>query len=88
MGNCTSGIKKKTKGNFARDGKGSTNNTPTEDVTYACIDHSTSKGLRTATITDDNCDYATVHVPAAPQPETVSQSSSKDEGADDYVLMG
>ena len=61
---------------------------PNEDVTYASIDHSTSKGLgRTRATTDDDCDYATV-VPAALQPEPVSDCSSKDECADDYVLMG
>lgn len=38
--------------------------------------------------TDDDCDYATVNVPAALQPEPDSECSSKDECADDYVLMG
>ncbi|XP_075963192.1 uncharacterized protein LOC142966751 [Anarhichas minor] len=89
MGNCTSRIKKNRKGDYAADGKSSTHNKPHEDVTYASIDHSTAKGSsRTRATNDDDCDYAIVHVPAARQPERVSECSSKDEGADDYVLMG
>lgn len=62
---------------------------PNEDVTYATIDHSGAQGSgRARSITDNECDYATVYVPAALQPETVSQGSSKDDCADDYVLMG
>ncbi|CAK6953923.1 uncharacterized protein si:ch211-214p13.7 [Scomber scombrus] len=88
MGNCTSGIKKKRKGDSADD-KSNTNNKPNEDVTYASIDHSSAQGSRRVRSTTDNeCDYATVYIPAALQPETVSQCSSKDGGADDYVLMG
>ncbi|KAF3843152.1 hypothetical protein F7725_002001 [Dissostichus mawsoni] len=56
---------------------------------YASIDHTTTKGpSRTRATADDDCDYATVFVPAPPQPERLSQCSSKDECADDYVLMG
>ncbi|XP_034417235.1 uncharacterized protein si:ch211-214p13.7 [Cyclopterus lumpus] len=89
MGNCTSRIKKSRKGDCAEDGNSSTENKPPEDVLYASINHVTAKvSRRTATPTDDDCDYATVHVPAALQPELVSECSSKDEGADDYVLMG
>ncbi|KAA8588042.1 hypothetical protein FQN60_001236 [Etheostoma spectabile] len=89
MGNCTSGIKKKRKGNSATDGKINTDNKSNEEVTYASIDHSSARGSsRTRATTDDDCDYATVHVPAGLQPETVSECSSKDECADDYVLMG
>ncbi|XP_033181707.1 uncharacterized protein si:ch211-214p13.7 isoform X2 [Anabas testudineus] len=79
MGNCTSGIKKKKKGDSAVDDK-----KPTEDVMYASIDH-TSKGARPSRETnDDDCDYAIVNVPAALE----SECSSKDECTDDYVLMG
>ncbi|GAA6236204.1 uncharacterized protein si:ch211-214p13.7 [Lates japonicus] len=88
MGNCASGTKKKRKGDSATDDR-STDTKPAEDVTYASIDHSTAKGSRTARAqTDDDCDYATVNVPAALQPEPDSECSSKDECADDYVLMG
>ncbi|KAG7215811.1 hypothetical protein INR49_021934 [Caranx melampygus] len=88
MGNCTSGIRKKTKGNSAADDKGRADK-PTEDVTYASIDHSTAKGFRANTVQPDNdCDYAIVNVPAALQMEHESDCSSKDECADDYVLMG
>lgn len=60
---------------------------PEEDVTYASIDHSTAKGSkRTRATTDEDCDYTTVNVPAALQPE--SECSSRDECEDDYVLMG
>lgn len=62
---------------------------PAEDVLYASINHSTAKASRrTTSPADDQCDYATVHLPEALQPELVSECSSKDEGADDYVLMG
>ncbi|XP_040912923.1 uncharacterized protein si:ch211-214p13.7 [Toxotes jaculatrix] len=89
MGNCTSGIKKKRKGDSAPDDRSKTDNKTPEDVTYASIDHSTIKGSRTTrALTDDDCDYATVNVPAALQTETASDSSSKDDCADDYVLMG
>lgn len=60
---------------------------PREDVTYASIDHSIVKGSRGATAaTDNDCDYAIVTIPAALQPQ--SQSLSKDECEDDYILMG
>ncbi|XP_070694714.1 uncharacterized protein [Pempheris klunzingeri] len=86
MGNCTSGIKKKRKGDSVPRDKSSTDNKPNEDVTYASIDHNTVKGSRrTRNSTIDNCDYATVNVPAALHPE--SECSSKDECEDDYVLM-
>ncbi|KAL3056389.1 uncharacterized protein si:ch211-214p13.7 [Trematomus bernacchii] len=88
MGNCTSG-KKKRKGDTAADGRNSTDSKPKEEVLYASIDHTTAKGpSRTRATADDDCDYATVFVPPPPQPERVSQCSSKDECADDYVLMG
>lgn len=62
---------------------------PNEDVTYASIDHGPGKGSRTTrATTDDDCDYATVNVPAALQPKTESECSSKEECDDDYVLMG
>ncbi|XP_041807456.1 uncharacterized protein si:ch211-214p13.7 [Chelmon rostratus] len=87
MGNCTAGITKKRKGDSAPDDKSNTDNKPKEDVTYASIDHSTAKkSRRTRATTDDDCDYATVNIPAALQPE--SETSSKDEREDDYVLMG
>ncbi|XP_034431216.1 uncharacterized protein si:ch211-214p13.7 [Hippoglossus hippoglossus] len=83
MGNCTSRTKKKRKDESAPDDK------PVEDVTYASIDHSTAKGPRTSrAVSDNDCDYATVQVPAALQPQPECGSSSKDECADDYVLMG
>ncbi|XP_049450972.1 uncharacterized protein si:ch211-214p13.7 isoform X1 [Epinephelus fuscoguttatus] len=90
MGNCTSRTKKKGKGDFTPGGKSNTNNKPNEDVTYASIDHSTAKGSpRARATTDDDCDYATVNLPAAAlQPETVSRCSSTEENTDDYVLMG
>lgn len=53
------------------------------------IDHSAAKeSRRTKSTTDDNTDYATVIVSAEPEREPVSESSSKEECADDYVLMG
>ncbi len=59
---------------------------PGEDVTYASIDHSSvRRSGRARASADDECDYATVQVPAALQPE--SEASSKDEREDDYVLM-
>lgn len=62
---------------------------PQEDVTYASIDHGNTKGpSRARTSADDDCDYATVYVPAALAAADVSECSSKDEGAEDYVLMG
>lgn len=73
----------------AADGRNSTDSKPKEEVLYASIDHTTAKGpSRTIATADDDCDYATVFVPAPPQPDRVSQCSSKDECADDYVLMG
>ncbi|XP_062259178.1 uncharacterized protein si:ch211-214p13.7 [Platichthys flesus] len=82
MGNCTSGTKKKRKDESARNDK------PAEDVTYASIDHSTAKGPRTSRAVSDDCEYATVQVPARLQPEPECGSSSKEECGDDYVLMG
>ncbi|XP_071761365.1 uncharacterized protein LOC139916404 [Centroberyx gerrardi] len=98
MGNCTSrrsGKKKKTQGDEAQDDKSNTNMEikeqplPSEDVTYASIDHSnakTSGGVRATA--DDDCDYAIVTVPSKLQPEPESETSSKEDCADDYVLMG
>lgn len=64
---------------------------PNEEVTYASIDHITAKASKTnhprptkVMADDDDCDYAIVHIPAAPS----DSDSSKDECADDYVLMG
>ncbi|XP_054471022.1 uncharacterized protein si:ch211-214p13.7 isoform X2 [Anoplopoma fimbria] len=89
MGNCTPRMKKKRRGEYATDENSSTHTKPNEDVTYASIDHGTAKGSsRIRDTADDDCDYATVHVPEALQPEPQSECSSKDEGADDYVLMG
>nr|XP_046260806.1 uncharacterized protein si:ch211-214p13.7 [Scatophagus argus] len=65
MGNCTSGKRKKLEGNSGPDVKSSTDKKPKEDVTYASIDHGTAQGSRrTRATTDDDCDYATVKVPA------------------------
>ncbi|XP_035532707.1 uncharacterized protein si:ch211-214p13.7 [Morone saxatilis] len=87
MGNCTSGIKMKRKGGSSPDDNSSADNKPKEDVTYASIDHNSAKGSRRTRATpDDDCDYATVNVTAALQPQ--SESSSKEECDDDYVLMG
>ncbi|XP_040924912.1 uncharacterized protein si:ch211-214p13.7 [Betta splendens] len=88
MGNCTSGSKKKKKGDSAQDDK-----KPNEDVTYASIEHITAKRstsnnprpAKAAAEDDNECDYAVVHIPAA---ACDSDSSSKEECADDYVLMG
>ncbi|XP_054602819.1 uncharacterized protein [Nothobranchius furzeri] len=60
---------------------------PNEDVMYASISHSNSKGPRPQAMADNDCDYATVHIPANIQADAKSNSSSKDECADDYVLM-
>lgn len=54
---------------------------------YASIDHSNTKGSKPRASTEDDCDYAIVNVPAALQPERDSDCSSKEENADDYVLM-
>ncbi|KAM8855263.1 uncharacterized protein AB9W97_020228 [Spinachia spinachia] len=87
MGSCISRNKKERKG-----GNSSTHNQPREDVTYASIDHSNARGPRgtraAAAAAADGCDYATVSVPAALASAPVSECSSKDEGAEDYVLMG
>ncbi|XP_067372980.1 uncharacterized protein si:ch211-214p13.7 [Channa argus] len=84
MGNCTSGKKKKNKED-SPDTTNNADNKPGEDVTYASIDHTTAKGSRESrATTDSDCDYATVNVPATLE----SESSSKDECTDDYVLMG
>ncbi|KAM6978342.1 uncharacterized protein LKV04_013736 [Tautogolabrus adspersus] len=89
MGNCTSGTKKKRKGDSTTNDKNSTNTTPNEDVTYASIDHSTAKSSRqTRASTVDDCDYATVYMPAALQPQHESEGSIKGDCEDDYVLMG
>ncbi|XP_076730988.1 uncharacterized protein LOC143412941 [Maylandia zebra] len=92
MGNCASG-KKKEKGDSEPDDKTVNDKQPNEDVTYASINHDKAKGARhnrppTNQITDDDCDYATVNIPAALQPQSESECSSKDECPDDYVLMG
>ncbi|KAM4559110.1 uncharacterized protein PAE49_013625 [Odontesthes bonariensis] len=88
MGNCASGQKKKRKGDSASADK-SKDNKPNEDVTYASINHTNVLQSRRAITTSDNdCDYATVNVPAALLAEVESESSSKEECADDYVLMG
>lgn len=60
-----------------------------EDITYASINHNTAKGSRrTRVISEDDCDYATVNIPETVPTEAVSECSSKEECADDYVLMG
>ncbi|XP_043986903.1 uncharacterized protein si:ch211-214p13.7 [Gambusia affinis] len=93
MGNCTSGQKKKKKGN-STDGNtdGSNENKPNDDVTYASINHPTGQGLRPEKATneyedDNDCDYATVKIPEEVQVDAHSESS-KEECTDDYVLMG
>ncbi|KAM3607095.1 uncharacterized protein V6R79_001735 [Siganus canaliculatus] len=97
MGNCTSGssssvpfqfvllrTKKKKKGDLSPEDRICKDNK--EDVTYASIDHSTAQGFRrTRAAADEECDYATVHVPAALQ--VSSEQSAKDECESDYVLM-
>lgn len=55
---------------------------------YASINHSNAKGTRATANTDNDCDYATVNIPAQVQPNEESEGSSKEECADDYVLMG
>ncbi|TKS67058.1 hypothetical protein D9C73_001586 [Collichthys lucidus] len=85
MGNCTSGIKKKKKGDSAPCENNSEDNKP-EDVTYASIDHSNMKGSRKVRTTmEDDCDYTVITLPAR-QPEP--DPTSKDDCEDDYVLMG
>lgn len=85
MGSCTSGLKNKKKD--APDDKNSTDNKPKEDVTYASIDHSSVRASRRTRVSlNDDCDYATVNIPAALRHE--SDCSSKEEREDDYVLMG
>ncbi|XP_054602820.1 uncharacterized protein [Nothobranchius furzeri] len=85
MGNCTSRQqKKRQKGNSAA---ANDDQEPNEDVMYASISHSNSKGPRPQAMADNDCDYATVHIPANIQADAKSNSSSKDECADDYVLM-
>ncbi|XP_054887524.1 uncharacterized protein si:ch211-214p13.7 [Poeciliopsis prolifica] len=93
MGNCTSGLQKRKKGN-STDGNtdGSNGNKPNEDVTYASITHPPGHGSRPENATneydgDNDCDYATVKIPAEVQVDTYSESS-KEECTDDYVLMG
>lgn len=83
MGNCCSRQKKDEKVDTSNDNKAN------EDVTYASINHTNVQGSRRTKATIDNdCDYAIVNIPAALQPEAVSECSSKDECTDDYVLMG
>ncbi|XP_038163943.1 uncharacterized protein si:ch211-214p13.7 [Cyprinodon tularosa] len=91
MGNCTSGLKIKKKGHGAST-DGSNENKPSEDVTYASINHPTGHGSRQENATnvyqdDNDCDYATVKIPEGIPADSHSESS-KDECADDYVLMG
>ncbi|KAM9710881.1 uncharacterized protein ACNS7B_024657 [Menidia menidia] len=87
MGNCISWIRKSNKGESASTGSNN-NNKPNEDVTYASINHPNVQEVRRAQTTMDNeCAYATVNIPAGLQPEEESECSSKEECADDYVLM-
>lgn len=60
---------------------------PSEEVTYASIDHS-STTPRATTDNDNDCDYATVTVPRAFLREVESDCSSKEDCGNDYVLMG
>ncbi|MED6242093.1 uncharacterized protein si:ch211-214p13.7 [Girardinichthys multiradiatus] len=90
MGNCTSGQQKKKKGNAAPTDE-SNENRPNEDVMYASINH-TGLGPRQDKAAnkhqpDDDCDYATVKIQEEVPADSHSESS-KDECADDYVLMG
>ncbi|XP_041663412.1 uncharacterized protein si:ch211-214p13.7 [Cheilinus undulatus] len=86
MGNCTSGTKKKRKGDSTAD---ETNSKPNEDVTYASIDHSAATGSRRARAASvDDCDYATVYIPPTLQPKPETEESTKGDCDDDYVLMG
>lgn len=55
---------------------------------YASINHINVKGTRATASTDDDCDYATVNIPSQVPPDAESEGSSKEECADDYVLMG
>ncbi|XP_047457738.1 uncharacterized protein si:ch211-214p13.7 [Mugil cephalus] len=85
MGNCISRQKEKRKGDS--DDKNTDNKA--DDVMYASINHTTAKvSRRTRATSDDDCDYATVNIPAADPPAVESECSSKEECADDYVLMG
>ena len=61
-----------------------------EEVMYASINHTGAHATRRAKAEDDNddCDYALVKMPTRLVPEAESDSSSKEECADDYVLMG
>ncbi|RVE57862.1 hypothetical protein OJAV_G00203580 [Oryzias javanicus] len=85
MGNCTSRAKKKRKEASTRSHK-SYDGKPSEDVTYASINHENTQGQRRF-IANTDCDYATVGLPQNLVPETVSNCSSKEECTDDYVLM-
>ncbi|XP_035995083.1 uncharacterized protein si:ch211-214p13.7 [Fundulus heteroclitus] len=99
MGNCTSGLKKKKKGNITPT-DGSNENKPNEDVTYASINHPTAQGSRQDKVAnepkvDNDCDYATVKIPEVPQidndcayatvkiPEEVQADSHSESSKDD-----
>lgn len=88
MGNCSSGLKKKKKENSA---DGNNENKPNEDVTYASINHPSGPSRKDQPTNDyegdNDCDYATVKIPERLQVDSHS-NSSKEECADDYVLMG
>ncbi|XP_061580415.1 uncharacterized protein si:ch211-214p13.7 [Cololabis saira] len=89
MGSCTSGLKKRRKGDSA-PAEEVQNQKPGEDVTYASINHSSGPALRrpqAATDDDNDCDYTLVKMPARNETDAQSESS-KEECADDYVLMG
>lgn len=54
---------------------------PTEDVLYASIDHNDLKPERQLReVADNDCDYAVVKIPA--------KHKSNEDCSDDYVLMG
>ncbi|XP_063069013.1 uncharacterized protein si:ch211-214p13.7 [Engraulis encrasicolus] len=60
---------------------------PTEDVLYATIDHGNSsckrgKNEAARAVEVDDCDYAIVRIP------TKGMVKIKEDGSDDYVLMG
>ncbi|XP_076015237.1 uncharacterized protein LOC143007684 [Genypterus blacodes] len=90
MGNCISGGMDIVRG---RQQHSNTNTAkkPTEDVTYASIDHSNTKAsVATRAPSEDDCEYSLVKPTCelGLHPQSESPSHSKEDCADDYVLMG
>ncbi|XP_056145460.1 uncharacterized protein si:ch211-214p13.7 [Lampris incognitus] len=99
MGNCTArktGKKTKAQGDGGGGDTCDTNAgkevTPArEDVMYATINHNHAKNLggSKTSVTDSQCDYATVKLPPDLEPgHELESETSREECADDYVLMG